>query len=423
MAASSARGTRPHRGTGRPRDPDVERRALQAARLIYGESGKSQVTFANVAARAAVGKAALYRRWASPIDLLMDALRTAAWPTGIPDLGDAQAELAGFARALMELFVSSDGAATMRLATEFHDETEPFRQWITATSQAMIDQAAWVLQRAARRGEHLPNRSPETVMQILTGTLLSHTVFRFQAGRPLHAAEADQYCWNLAGLALGRAESARPRGPLARRSEDSAAATGPSNRKAELVRIAQRVAASRGFAELTLAAVAKSAGVSTPALYTHFYSRDDLLKQVIEVTAREYVEDLAATDDPAGSVESRLRMRLRRWATMPTPRLRVLHGAVVHSPDSPGVRAAVRRARAAWDAFLHDVLERGQARGEVRPDVDFDAAAQLLTSCLFGVEVAADTGLADMSLRALSDRLVDMFLAYVCARDGVLNPH
>ncbi|WP_131815169.1 TetR/AcrR family transcriptional regulator [Mycolicibacterium holsaticum] len=254
-------------------------------------------------------------------------------------------------------------------------------------------------------------------MQVLTGTLLSHTMFRLRAGRPLRAAEADQYCWSLAGLALGRAESApsdRPRP----HTTDPAASSQPGSRKVEYVRTAQQVAAQRGFAGLTLAAVAKSAGVSTRTLYTHFSSRDDLLTQVLEATARDYVGDLTATDDPSGSVESRLRMRLRRWATMPAPRLRVLHGAVVHSPDSPGVKAAVGRARVAWEAFVRDVLERGVARGEVRADVDFDAAAQLLTSCLFGVEVAADTGLADMSLRTLSDRLVDMFLAYVGAREG-----
>ncbi|MGV0577867.1 TetR/AcrR family transcriptional regulator [Mycolicibacterium elephantis] len=374
------------------------------------------MTFANVAARASVGKAALYRRWASPVDLLMDALRGAAWPNEIPDLGDAQAELAGFAHALMELFVSPDGAAMMRLTTEFHDETEPFRRWITALSQAMIDQAAAVLARAARRGENVPNRSPEAVMQVLTGTLLSHTVFRLHAGKPLPAAESEQYCWNLAGLALGRAESTGQPGPP-QPSVDPVPMPAPGSRKAGLLRIAQQVAARRGFAELTLAAVAKTAGVTTPALYSHFSSRDDLLEQVLEATAREYVDDLAATDDPCAPVESRLRTRLRRWAITPTPRLRVLHGAVLHSPESPGVRTAVRQASAAWEEFVRDVLERGVAHGEVRCDVDFDTATQLLTSCLFGVEVAADAGLADMSLSALSDHLVDMFLAYVRPRD------
>jgi hypothetical protein len=46
-------------------------------------------------------------------------------------------------------------------------------------------------------------------------------------------------------------------------------------------------------------------------------------------------------------------------------------------------------------------------------DVDVDAAVHLLTSSLFGVEVTADVGLIDESPLAITDRLVDMFIAYV----------
>jgi len=59
-------------GSGRPRDPNLEQRAFEAARVIYGESGATQVTFANVASRAGIGKPALYRRWESPQDLLLE---------------------------------------------------------------------------------------------------------------------------------------------------------------------------------------------------------------------------------------------------------------------------------------------------------------------------------------------------------------
>lgn len=406
--------SRRQQGAGRPRNPEVERRALEAARSIYGESGKSYVTFSNVAARASIGKAALYRRWASPVDLLMDALRSIPLPGAIADLGDVQTELAQFCRALMELYVSPDGAALMRLTTEFHDETEPFRQWITDVSRSMIAHAETALDRAIQRGESVPNMSAEAVTQVLTGTVLSHTVYRLHADQPIPRHELGQFCWNLAGLALGRVETTRKPEHQRFLAETHATETVVAGgRKANLIRIAQQVAASRGFAELTLADIAKSAGLTTPALYTHFASRAELIEQVLEVTAREYVEDLAQTDEPSGSVEVRLRTRLHRWAAMPTPRLRLLNDAVLHIHDSVRVKSAIQRARGAWDAFVRDVLAKGVDRGEVRRDVDLDVAVELLTSCLFGVEVASDTGLAESTLLDLSDRLVDMFLAYV----------
>jgi AcrR family transcriptional regulator len=406
-------------GSGRPRDPDVERRTLEAARLIYGESGKSQVTFANVAARAGVGKPALYRRWHSPAQLLMDALRQIPLPPGIDDLGDSQAELAGYARGLMRLYVSPDGAAVLRLTTEFHNETESFRQLIAEVSEGMIALAAGVLDRAANRGEPVPDMPAETIMEILTGTVLSHTMVRLHAGQLPPDEEVNQTCWRLAGLVLGRAGAATPRrtplkdfGHRPRRAK---------SRRDELVHIAQQVVAQRGLADVTLAHVAESAGMTAPALYTHFASRTDLLEQVLETTAREYAEDMRITDEVAASVEVRLRTRLSRWVTTPNARLRILHDAVLHIPDSPRVKRAVQRARAAWANFVVDVLERGIARGEVRADVDVEAATELLTTSLLGVEVGTDTGLAENSLPALTDQLVDMFLAYLRAPNHPLT--
>jgi AcrR family transcriptional regulator len=400
----------PRQGTGRPRDPDVERRAFEAARAIYGESGKSQVTFANVAARAGIGKPALYRRWETPQELLIDALRAVPLPEAIPDLGDAQAELAGYARGLMWLYVSPDGAALMRVTTEFHDEAEPFREWMVETADGMIALGAAVIDRAVERGEPAPRLPPRMIMEILTGTMLSHTMTRLHAGRLPPEEEVAEYCWNLAGLVLGRTESTSsrrvPTGDVERRPP-------PSGRREQLIRIAQDVVARRGLAEVTLAHVAESAGMTAPALYTHFSSRTDLLEQVLETTAREYTEDMRITDDADATVEERLRTRLSRWATTPHARLRIIHEAVLHIPDSARVKRAVQRARAAWVRFVVDVLERGIERGEVRADVNVQAATELLTTTLLGVEVGTDTGLAGESLVALTDQLVDMFLAYV----------
>jgi AcrR family transcriptional regulator len=395
-------------GSGRPRDPDVERRALEAARLIYGESGKSQVTFANVAARAGIGKPALYRRWDTPQELLMDALRAIPLPEGIEDLGDAQAELAGYARGLMRLYVSPEGAALLRLTTEFHDETEPFRDFVTEISQGMIALAATAIDRAVDRGEPAPRLPARTIMEILTGTMLSHTMTRLHAGQLPPDGEVAEYCWNLAGLVLGRTES-----PLCRVPPMELERPPASSRREQLIRIAQQVVAERGLADVTLAHVAQSAGVTAPALYTHFSSRTDLLEQVLEATARDYAEDMRITDDADASVEARLRTRLSRWATTPHARLRMIHDAVLHIPDSPRVKRAMQRARVAWVTFVVDVLERGIARGEVRADIDVEAATELLTTSLLGVEVGTDTGLAENSLQGLTEQLINMFLAYV----------
>lgn len=61
---------------GRPRDPAVEARALQAALEIYGRLGWSGFTFGKVAAQAHIGKSSLYLRWPTKADLLIAAFES-----------------------------------------------------------------------------------------------------------------------------------------------------------------------------------------------------------------------------------------------------------------------------------------------------------------------------------------------------------
>src|SRR4051794_24307826 len=67
-------------GPGRPADPDIERRGLGAALMVYGEGGWAGVTPDAVARRAPVGKAALYRRWPTKEALLLAAFEYLAEP-------------------------------------------------------------------------------------------------------------------------------------------------------------------------------------------------------------------------------------------------------------------------------------------------------------------------------------------------------
>lgn len=184
-------------------------------------------------------------------------------------------------------------------------------------------------------------------------------------------------------------------------------------RRDDFVQVAQLIAERDGFAGVTLTNVAATAGVTTPALYTHFTNRVDLLEEILESTAREYLIDIRDTDDPAASTEVRLRVRLRRWASTSSARLKTLHDAILHIPDSDRIKQAVDLAQAEWIRFVDDVLTTGIARAEVRPDLDVVAARELLTSTLLGIEISTQSGVVDGSMDRQTDQLMDMFLTYI----------
>ena len=63
------------RRRGRPRDPQLEERALEATLAVFGERGWVGLTIDEVAARALVGKSSIYLRWKDKETLLAAALR------------------------------------------------------------------------------------------------------------------------------------------------------------------------------------------------------------------------------------------------------------------------------------------------------------------------------------------------------------
>jgi AcrR family transcriptional regulator len=73
------------RRPGRPRSERAEQAIIEAALALFAESGVEGLCIEQVAARAGVGKATIYRRWPGKEDLLLDAL--ASLKTPLPEPG------------------------------------------------------------------------------------------------------------------------------------------------------------------------------------------------------------------------------------------------------------------------------------------------------------------------------------------------
>jgi AcrR family transcriptional regulator len=81
---------------------------------------------------------------------------------------------------------------------------------------------------------------------------------------------------------------------------------------------------------VSLRAIAKQMGMTAPALYRYFTSRDDLLTSLILATYQELAEIVEAPIAPDVPPEERLRhiaVVFRRWATSNPDRYLLAHGA------------------------------------------------------------------------------------------------
>lgn len=78
---------------GRPRDERYDATILEATLDLVADVGFAGLTIDAVAARAKVGKASIYRRWASKEALLLEAWAACAAPMPEPDTGSLRGDL------------------------------------------------------------------------------------------------------------------------------------------------------------------------------------------------------------------------------------------------------------------------------------------------------------------------------------------
>jgi AcrR family transcriptional regulator len=110
---------------GRRRDPACDQAILDAALAAFVEDGYHGMSIEGVAGRAGVGKASIYRRYASKAPLLVAAIRHRLHIVDhYPDTGDLRADLRAMLAPLVERLRSADGPLLIAFMTERFREPE-----------------------------------------------------------------------------------------------------------------------------------------------------------------------------------------------------------------------------------------------------------------------------------------------------------
>jgi len=181
-------------GTGPRRlDPSLDAAILQAVLAGLAEHGYDRLSMDDIAARAHVGKAAIYRRWPSKAAVVAGAIRwwreqvatitapdtgslhgdAEAMIAAVPDFDDADRGIIGVILGVATAAAHDPGLAA---ALEEHALARP-REAVAA-----------ILARAADRGEIPPDRDLTLVPDVLLGLNL----LRLVTGRPIDRAFVRQ---------------------------------------------------------------------------------------------------------------------------------------------------------------------------------------------------------------------------------------
>jgi AcrR family transcriptional regulator len=170
------------RSPGRPRSARADEAIIDAVLDLLAEGNTVEaLSIEAIAARAGVGKATIYRRWAGKESLLADAIRTLKGPTPEPAGESVQADLV----TLLSVVARNGDERALKIMPcimpEVNRSPEQYRIWqeiITPRRQRMRE----VLQRGIRSGELRADLDIELTLLLLTAPVVMQRTLRWQPG-------------------------------------------------------------------------------------------------------------------------------------------------------------------------------------------------------------------------------------------------
>ena len=166
----------PARRPGRPRSEQADRAIIDAALDLFAESGPDGLCIEQVAARAGVGKATIYRRWPGKEDLLLDALAGLKAPLPEPKGESVRDDLAAVAEAIrMEAADPRRARQAALLLGEGTRYPRLIERYVATVVEPQRDVVRAILRRGVTTGELRGEIDIEAAVYMLTGAVLARS--------------------------------------------------------------------------------------------------------------------------------------------------------------------------------------------------------------------------------------------------------
>ena len=183
------KATRTPRSPGRPREERADRAIVGATLELLAEHGVRDLRMDDIADRARVGKATIYRRYRSKGELVTAAVAALVSEIRIPDTGSTQRDLLELMRSAVNVYSGSIEAAAMpSLVDAMSRDVElarAVREGFLAVRRAALHA---VLERGVERGDLRADLDFELALDVLGGPLFYRLLV---TGGPIDRALAE----------------------------------------------------------------------------------------------------------------------------------------------------------------------------------------------------------------------------------------
>ncbi len=168
MATATATARRP----GRPRSAGVDEALLDATLQLVGEVGINGMSMDDLAQRAGVSKATIYRRWPSKEALVLDALAHGIKPFDLADTGSLRADLEAYLHELSDRMCTGKTSDVLPdlISAAARDAAlrESLDEWVRNRRQPLTI----ILGRAVQRGDLAADVDVGIVIDALIGAFM-----------------------------------------------------------------------------------------------------------------------------------------------------------------------------------------------------------------------------------------------------------
>jgi AcrR family transcriptional regulator len=204
--------TTTQRPRGRPRDQRADRAILRAAIELMAAQGVRDLRMDDVADRARVGKATIYRRYHSKDELVTAAVSGLVSEITVPDTGSTRADLVALMHGAVEVYGGSVEAAAMpSLIDAMSRDAELARSVREGFLEGRRAALRAVLERGVERGDLRPDLNLELALDVLGGPLFYRLLV---TGGPIDEQLADGVVeLILRGFAPAKASRKRSQNP------------------------------------------------------------------------------------------------------------------------------------------------------------------------------------------------------------------
>jgi AcrR family transcriptional regulator len=166
---------------GRPRDPAIDAKVLEATVELLEEEGFASATIQAISQRSGVPAPAIYRRWPTRLALIEHAALRGFAHIEVRATGDLGRDLRRFVRAYLDVYgTPAAQTAIPGLMASYQRGAVPApARWIHISVRPQF----YEILRAATPEHVDPSLDPDEIFDLLLGAILAHTFVPTAAGR------------------------------------------------------------------------------------------------------------------------------------------------------------------------------------------------------------------------------------------------